>query len=233
MHVSRPVAIAFTVALIAALMGVAYLLGLDHARRHQIIEQTPPNPSVSVQSEVAPVAPAPPAAPPAAAMPSAVIEQATSTTVAPPASPSPPPPSLPPSAVRSPDTDAVRNYFQQMDLLAGVNPFGDDSAGAAQQMLASAMGGDSSGFDGIAKVATDAVTKAQAIVPPAACAHYHAELVKSLQESVQMLTSIKAAMVKKDTGELMSVASSAGAMKSRLDALTNEAQAIKAKYGLR
>jgi len=137
-----------------------------------------------------------------------------------------------PTPARSPEADAIRSYFQQMDLLAGVNPFGDDSAAAAQQMLASAMGGDSSGFDGLTKVATDAVTKALAIVPPAACAHYHAELVKQLQDSVQMLAGIKAAMAKQDTGALMAVASSASSMKSRLDALASEATAIKTKYGL-
>jgi hypothetical protein len=127
----------------------------------------------------------------------------------------------------------VRGYFTQMDSLAGVNPFGDDAQGAADKLLTSAMSGDTSGFDALSKIASDAVAKAQSVKPPSACSHYHQELVVMLQESVQVLATLKGALAKSDSNALLAIAGTAQSLKSRGDALTREAASIKARYGLR
>jgi hypothetical protein len=120
----------------------------------------------------------------------------------------------------------------QMDMLAGVNPFGEDASGTAEKLLASAMGGDMSGFEAMSKLASDAVGKAQAITPPAACAHYHQQTIAMLEESVKVLDGLKNALAKSDSGALMSIAGTAQTLKNQADALASEATQIKARYNI-
>ncbi len=196
---------------------------------------TPTAIAPEMASPVAPMA-APPVTPaptvpqpvPAPAPPAVAI-----TTTAPPPVATPAPGPAVPAAPLSPEGTAVKNYFAQMDALAGVNPFGDDLQGTGEKLLTSAMNGDSSGFDALIKVATDAVEKAQSITPPSACSHYHAETLAMLEESAKVLTAIKGAIARQDSGAIMAVATSAQALKSRADALTSEAAAIKKRYGIR
>lgn len=237
-NVSRPVAIAFVCVLFAALMMVAYLLGRDHERRHQIQPQPVPAPTLNASPGVAPpavaaqVAPAPsPALSPSPYPQMPTLPQPANPYAA--EAPAPPPPAAPATMANSGDAAAVQSYFTQMDQLAGVNPFGDDAQGTAEKLLASAMGGDTSGFDAMIKIANDAVAKAQAITPPSACAHYHAEMIEMLQASATVMTSLKQMIARSDSGALGSIAASATGLQSRASALQREQTAIKQRYGIR
>jgi hypothetical protein len=155
------------------------------------------------------------------------------------ASSTPPAPRATDPAPRAPDpaptADAarIRDYLAQMDALAGVNPFGDDGQGAADRLLASAIGGDLSGVDTLVKVASDAAAKAKQITPPQVCAHYHRAMVAALDQTVGLLRTLRSALAKGDSAALGSLVVSASSLQSQIGELQREAASIKAANGIR
>ena len=119
------------------------------------------------------------------------------------------------------------------DSLAGGSMLGGDNAqDTAEKLLASAVSGDTSGFDALAKVASNASTAAKLITPPAACAHYHTALLAMLDDSTKLIQGLEDALKRNDTGALASFAMTAQTLQSHATALQQEAAAIKRTYGL-
>src|SRR5437763_1286048 len=83
-------------------------------------------------------------------------------------------PPAPVAASEPGDGAAVQAYFMRMDSLGGGTLLGDNAQDVAEKLLASAVGGDTSGFEAMVKVATNAASAARATSVPPACAHFHA-----------------------------------------------------------
>ena len=95
------------------------------------------------------------------------------------------------------------------------------------------MSGDSSGFDSLITLATNGLSRAQALSPPATCAHYHAQLLVMIKESIDVLSTLKSALSRGDATALTSVAGTATGLQTRASALQREEADIKARYGIR
>lgn len=232
MEVGKPTAFAVGLLLVGSLVTNAYLLGRDNGRRHA----QQPQPVAAAQPVAGqPVATSP--TPAVAPMPSPVPLP----DVPPPVAVATPPPSAsPPTTVavaeapnQSGEAAEVRSYFQRMDQLAGVNPFGSDAQGTAEKLLASAMSGDTSGFDGMIKLASDARTKAEAITPPSACRAYHGELLNMLSTTASLLGDLKSALKSGNAEALAGMAAQAQSLQMRAQSLEASARDIKQRYGIR
>jgi hypothetical protein len=103
----------------------------------------------------------------------------------------------------------------------------------ANELVAGAIGGDSSGFDKLIQAADDGLAKLRAVDPPPACADYHAKLTALLGDTLSMLHSLKTSLAKQDADGLAGLAAQASALQQRTNELETEATAIKARYGLR
>ena len=224
MNVSKSLVIGFGCAFVAALVTIAFLIGRDSGR-HRTVE---PVAVVNTAAPIPPVAQPVPAPPPVAVpIPVAPVPVPTAPTIAitpstPPAAPLPEPG----------DGAAVQAYFMRIDALGGGVMMGDNSQDMAEKLLASAVGGDMSGFDAMIKVADSAATAARATSVPAACAHFHSELLGMIDASVKLMNGLKNAIAKNDTGALTSIALSANSIQSRANALAAEEKQIKARFGL-
>ena len=231
MQISPRVALAFVGALVASLVTIAYLVGRDHGRR-----RTEPVAVVSAPTPVAQLAPPPAAMPvPVAEVPRPLPAAESMPVPRAPAVAQPVAemPAQPVAAGEPGDGAAVQAYFMRMDALGGGSLLGDNAQDVAEKLLASAVGGDSSGFDAMVKVASNAASAARATSVPAACQHFHGELLTMLDQSTQMLTSLTAAIKHNDTGALTGIAMGATSLQSRATALQAEEKAIKTRYGLK
>jgi hypothetical protein len=83
------------------------------------------------------------------------------------------------------------------------------------------------------KLAKNASDTAKMTTPPAACASYHTRLIELLDESTHILETLRDAIKRSDTNALVSIGSTATALKSKADALGRDATAIKARYGIK
>jgi hypothetical protein len=241
-HISKPILYAACAVFLVLVSLVSFLIGRETRRRDPApvaatatpavdpqAPQAPPS-TMTTMSPTTPPAPRPvdPYAPPT---PSPVDPYPPRTTA--PAAPAPAQvaPSQPPPAPTANRADAIRAYFISVAAIQTYAATGD-STQLAQQLLASAAGGDSSGFDRLVDGARQGIEKARALTPPPECAAYHGKLLALLGDGVSLMTQLKSAIARSDTGALTSIAGNGTALQSRAEALAAEEKSIKSSAGV-
>jgi hypothetical protein len=126
---------------------------------------------------------------------------------------------------------AVRDYFLHMQAIQATAP-SSDTGEFANKLLSSSMTGDTSGLDELVRVTEEGQRRAQELSPPAACADYHQRMLSMLGESVSMVRQLKTALTSKDASALAAMSATGSSLQSRANALDQQAQQIKATYGL-
>jgi hypothetical protein len=142
-----------------------------------------------------------------------------------------PPATLANPAPRASNAAAIRDYFIRMQSIQAVGLTGD-SNDVADQLLAGAMKGDSSGLDQVVKSLSDGIDKTKAIQPPPECAAYHQSMIALLTDSIGLVRSLKGALQSGDPSSIASLAMTGNSLKSRTDALEADGKAIRARAGL-
>ncbi len=227
MQISKRVVIGAVGAMIVMVGVIAFLLGRESGRHRAVLP-----PAVAGAPYVPP--PLPPgaipqltgAAPytlPAAGPPGP--SEAPPLPTAPPRRPGPPPLSDDPD-----EAAQVHAYFLRMDEIQA-GPSGDPGE-VANKLIASSLGGDSSGFDQLITSASGALAAARAVPVPAPCAAYHAKLIAMLTDSVAMLGQLKSSLASKDMGGLTAIMPAANALQSQTTTLESQARELKKRYGL-
>jgi hypothetical protein len=125
----------------------------------------------------------------------------------------------------------VRDYFVQMASIQSAGPTGDPTE-LANKLLASAAGGDPSGFNALIKDVDNGIARAQQVHVPAGCQEYHQRVLEMLAESGRMLRTLQSSIARQDTDGLGALAASATSLQTRADALNAQARQIRARYGL-
>jgi hypothetical protein len=107
-----------------------------------------------------------------------------------------------------------------------------DTSEFANKLLASAVGGDMSGFDSLVAQAEASAERARAISPPAPCRAYHEKMLALLAESTDMVKGLASAIKGHDMNALGSIATSGNALQTQLTTLETDGKALKTKYGI-
>ena len=127
---------------------------------------------------------------------------------------------------------AVAAYLDAVDHIQPGKMSGD-AEGAAAEMASALAKGDTSGLDRMIRETEAAKGSLAALMPPASCAAHHLESLGSLDDALEMLRSLKAAMESPEpASQLTGVATRAGALRSRSEALQKEELALRQRYGL-
>jgi 2-oxoglutarate dehydrogenase E2 component (dihydrolipoamide succinyltransferase) len=228
MHIPKWLIAAVGLLFVGLLAAVAFFLGRETSR--------PPAPA---SAAAAPATPAPAAPAPDAPAPApAPMPQDPAPAIDPPqevakpsASASAPVPAAD-TAQTTPEARArVAAYFKQMDAIQAGGQTGDQQE-FASSLVNAAGNGDFTGIDDLVRAADEADRRAAAIQPPSECAEYHRMAVSMLQESRNMVASIREGLKRNDTNALTALSTSAQQMKSRADDLAKAEKALRARYGL-
>jgi hypothetical protein len=136
------------------------------------------------------------------------------------------------AAPRGPSESAeVAAYFQRIKEIQVGESAGSEKEYAGR-LLTAAVSGDSSGFANLASSINEAERRARAITPPSPCAAYHETMLGLLGESKTMVAKMKDALDRKDADSLSAVASAAGSLQSRTEALEAEEQRLRRTYAV-
>jgi type IV secretory pathway VirB10-like protein len=150
-------------------------------------------------------------------------------------SPLPAPPPVAGEAARV-ESDAARaSVAAYLDAVGRIQPatMNGDADSVANAMAASLAKGDTSELDRLTRETEAAKGHLAALTPPASCATHYRESLGSLDDALEMLRSMKAAMESPDpVAQLTGVASRATGLRSRAEALQREEQALRQRYGL-
>jgi hypothetical protein len=241
-HLSKQVIVAAAIAFALLIGVVGFLLGRESRRPRRSAEAAPEIVAEASMTEAAASAaggsmPRPRPRPSAGPVPAESAEAASQVAgpgagggraaapVATPALPTTAP------AIEADPAIEVRDYFVQMASIQSAGPTGDPME-LANKLLASAAGGDSSGFHALIKDVDNGIARAQQVHVPAACQEYHQRVLEMLGESGRMLRTLQSSLARQDTDGLGALAASATSLQSRADALNAQARQIRARYGL-
>ncbi|MEO8053665.1 MAG: hypothetical protein ABI768_00825 [Acidobacteriota bacterium] len=231
--VSKGFLVGVVAALGAALLALAYQLGRASAPEGvpappTKIERIAPRPKDEQPPQPARVA-------------SANMEYADTRSASTPASaapaPSTPAPSTPeqgaaPQAAE-PMRYAVAAYFDTVERIQ-VGSMSGNAESVGQEMAAALASGDTSSLDKMIRETEAAKARLAAVSPPAPCAAHHRESLGSLDDALEVLRSLKAAMESPEPiGQLANVTARAQALRSRAEVLQKEELALKERYGLK
>ncbi len=126
----------------------------------------------------------------------------------------------------------VAEYFRRMDATQSAAKTWSDPNALAQEILAQAMKGDSSGFDKLVAASALARDGVRAITAPAPCAEHHRLSLALLEEAVVMLSKLRDGVAAGDPAALMAIASSGSALEERARAVDALAASLRAQYGV-
>ncbi len=128
---------------------------------------------------------------------------------------------------------SVVAYFDAVDHIQS-GAMSGETEGIANEMAAALANGDTSGLDKLARQTEATKASLAAITPPASCATFHRESLASLDDALEVVRSLKAALGSPDpSAEFASVAARANALRARADVLQKEEQALRQRYGLK
>jgi len=137
------------------------------------------------------------------------------------------------SAASDPMRAAVSTYFDAVERVQAGAASGDPN-GIAQEMAAALANGDTSGLDKMIRETEAAKARLAAVAPPAPCAAHYRESVGSLDDALDVLRSLKAAMESSEpVAQLGAVTTRAQALRTRADALQKEELTLRERYGLK
>jgi hypothetical protein len=127
---------------------------------------------------------------------------------------------------------AVAAYFDAVERIPST--ISGEAESVANEMAAALSNGDTSGLDKMIRETDSAKQSLSAIAPPAPCATLHRESLASLDDALEILRSLKAAMQSPEpTTGLAAVAARANVLRARADAVQREERALRERYGLK
>ena len=128
---------------------------------------------------------------------------------------------------------AVAAYFDAVERIQ-VGSMSGNAESVGQEMAAALASGDTSSLDKMIRETEAAKARLAAIAPPAPCAAHHRESLGSLDDALEVLRSLKAAMESPEPiGQLANVTTRAQALRSRAEVLQKEELTLKERYGLK
>jgi len=113
---------------------------------------------------------------------------------------------------------AVANYFQQVDLIHSEEGSGDPQA-FALSLINPGLRGSTSGFDQLIKDTKRMEQEMRQVTPPPSCQSYHEASLEALVESGQMLETIKRAVTRKDMAQLSAITHQAQSLRAKAEAI--------------
>lgn len=224
--------------LVAALVGLAFLIGRETAR--------PAAPDVTASTSSMPSSDAPssavtpqrderpggrsgsaPAAPP--------VETSTPAPPGGGTSAAPPPPTTPlSSATANPEREAVARYFRDVEAIetAGGGPGGDPQQ-MALAILTQGTQGDWSSFDKMSRDQRALLDRLQQVSVPVPCQPYHNRSVALMRDSIGMLESVKTGIQSGNVSALTTLTARAQKLQSEALDVQSLGESIKRQYGVR
>ena len=128
---------------------------------------------------------------------------------------------------------AVAAYFDTIERIQ-VGSTSGSAESVGQEMASALASGDTSSLDKMIRETEAAKARLAAVSPPAPCAAHHRESVGSLDDALEVLRSLKAAMESQEpVAQLANVSARAQALRSRAEVLQKEELALKERYGLK
>jgi hypothetical protein len=118
------------------------------------------------------------------------------------------PQTRPSAAVNAPPEQqgtSVGDYFQQVDLIHSEEGAGDPNA-FAMDLIKGGLGGATSGFDQLIADTKQMEREMQRLTPPVSCESYHKASIEALVESREMLEGMKDAIAGRDIEQLNAIA---------------------------
>lgn len=195
------------------------------APRAQAEPFTQPTPAAAMVTEHAETRPAPAPAPTASAQ-GAALQAAADQVLAPIEGERG-------SAGTDPMRAAVAAYFDAVERIQ-VGSMSGEAESVGREMAAALASGDTSSLDKMIRETAAAKVRLAAVTPPAPCAAHHRESLGSLDDALEVLRSLKAAMESPDpAAQLAGVSARAQALRSRADVLQKEELVLRERYGLK
>jgi hypothetical protein len=137
------------------------------------------------------------------------------------------------SAASDPLSAAVAAYLDAVEHIQ-TGAMSGEAESVAQQMAAALASGDTSSLDKMIRETEAAKARLAAVTPPAPCATHHRESLGSLDDALEVLRSLKAAMESPEpVAQLARVSTQATALRSRAEVLQKEELTLRERYGLK
>ncbi len=136
----------------------------------------------------------------------------------------------PAASASDPQGLSVRAYFQEVDLIRSEEGAGDPNA-FAMDLIKGGLGGTTSGFDQLIDDTRVMEQEMRGVTPPASCVSYHEASIDALVESRKMIERMKRAIVGRDIDELNAIALQSKALQRKAQALKETRQRILAEQG--
>jgi hypothetical protein len=136
-----------------------------------------------------------------------------------------------PAPVR-PESSAVAAYFSTIDgLTKGLDLSGDPQV-VAQQILMSAMGGDTSQLDSLVETQRSAVRRLADLSPPAACVEHRRRTLALAQKTLSLTENLREALVNGNAEGLMGLEAIAREAENEAHDLQRLDKELRQTYGL-
>lgn len=133
-------------------------------------------------------------------------------------------------AAPSGDRAALSAYLDQLDDLEA-GPTTDNPQQFAQQLASSAMSGDTSQLDSLAKDIARAEAKARALSPPSEASAFHSQVIAQLAESREMIERLSDAFAAKDPNALTSLVDRAKTLEDRAREIESTKKDLERRAG--
>jgi hypothetical protein len=130
----------------------------------------------------------------------------------------------------SPQGVSVGAYFQEVDLIHSEEGAGDPNA-FAMDLIKGGLGGATSGFDQLIADTKQMEREMQSLNPPASCEAYHAASIEALVESRAVIESMKRAIVGRDIEQLNAIALQSKVLQKKALAMKEMRRQILAEDG--
>ena len=139
-------------------------------------------------------------------------------------------PSVPGDARADQREVSVTAYFQQVDLIQSEEGAGDPNA-FAMDLIKGGLGGATSGFDQLIADTKQMEREMQSLTPPPSCESYHKASIEALVESREMLERMKDAIVGRDIDQLNAIALQSRTLQGKARAIKEQRKLLLAADG--
>jgi hypothetical protein len=139
-------------------------------------------------------------------------------------------PNVPGDTRPSPQEMSVEAYFQEVDLIHSEEGAGDPNA-FAMDLIKGGLGGATSGFDQLIADTKQMEREMQSLTPPATCEAYHEASIEALVESRDMIERMKRAIVGRDLEQLNAIALQSKVLQKKAQAMKEMRKQILAEDG--
>ena len=122
---------------------------------------------------------------------------------------------------------SVEDYFQQVDLIHSEEGAGDPNA-FAMDLIKGGLGGATSGFDQLIADTKQMEREMRKLTPPVSCESYHKASIEALVESREMLEGMKDAITGRDIEQLNAIALQSKTLQRKAQAMNEMRKQILA-----